>query len=182
MPGYLRSETGAGGHPELGDAAARTWGERVPASIRPLAEFPSKAVLEIERRSFSCPWGAADFARALSEPATVCLGLAAADELAGFAIGYVERRGFHLATLAVAPRQRRRGYGSLLLWACYAHARERGCVTCTLEMRISNQAAAALYSRHGFTVAGVRWGYYTRPVEDGVIMRLDLRTAPAPAC
>ena len=41
-------------------------------------------------------------------------------------------------------------------------------------MRVSNDAARALYTRHGFTAAGRRRRYYTTPVEDALVMRLPL--------
>ena len=45
----------------------------------------------------------------------------------------------------------------------------------TLEVRRSNEPARLLYERFGFTVAGVRRGYYTKPVEDALVLwREDL--------
>ena len=40
----------------------------------------------------------------------------------------------------------------------------------TLEVRASNQAAIALYEKHGFHQAGLRKGYYQHPREDAIIM------------
>ena len=36
--------------------------------------------------------------------------------------------------------------------------------------RASNQAAIALYEKHGFEQAGLRKGYYQKPREDAIIM------------
>ena len=53
-------------------------------------------------------------------------------------------------------------------------ARAAGCRAVLLEVRVSNDAARALYARHGFTTAGRRRRYYTAPVEDALVMRLPL--------
>jgi len=39
-----------------------------------------------------------------------------------------------------------------------------------LEVRKSNEAAIALYKKHGYKPVGLRKNYYTSPVEDAVIM------------
>ena len=43
----------------------------------------------------------------------------------------------------------------------------------TLEVRVSNAAAIALYERLGFEPRGVRRGYYTDNREDALIMWKD---------
>jgi len=43
----------------------------------------------------------------------------------------------------------------------------------TLEVRRSNEAARLLYERFGFSVAGVRPEYYSKPVEDALILWRD---------
>ena len=40
-------------------------------------------------------------------------------------------------------------------------------------LRRSNDAARTLYERFGFTVAGVRPAYYTKPVEDALVLWRD---------
>ena len=40
----------------------------------------------------------------------------------------------------------------------------------TLEVRRSNDPARLLYEKFAFTVAGVRRGYYSNPVEDALVL------------
>jgi ribosomal-protein-alanine N-acetyltransferase len=47
---------------------------------------------------------------------------------------------------------------------------ERGCANLTLEVRMSNSGAQALYQRFGFVPAGVRKGYYPETREDALVM------------
>ena len=49
-------------------------------------------------------------------------------------------------------------------------AKEVGIGDCTLEVRISNQPAIALYESLGFKGEGVRPKFYEKPVEDALIM------------
>jgi ribosomal protein S18 acetylase RimI-like enzyme len=49
----------------------------------------------------------------------------------------------------------------------------RGARQIYLEVRESNAPARALYAAHGFTEVGRRKGYYRRPVEDAIVLRLD---------
>lgn len=40
----------------------------------------------------------------------------------------------------------------------------------TLEVRASNQAARALYEKHGYCPVGYRRGFYIKPAEDAVLL------------
>ena len=44
----------------------------------------------------------------------------------------------------------------------------------TLEVRQSNAVAIKLYLKMGFTLLGVRKGYYSNPTEDADVMSFDL--------
>ena len=79
-----------------------------------------------------------------------------------------------LLTIATVPRARRRGLAAAMLRELIGLARAAGCRAVLLEVRVSNDAARALYARHGFTTAGRRQRYYTAPVEDALVMRLPL--------
>jgi ribosomal-protein-alanine N-acetyltransferase len=46
---------------------------------------------------------------------------------------------------------------------------DRGCEAMTLEVRVSNAGAQALYRRFGFVPAGVRQRYYEN-TEDAIVM------------
>ena len=76
----------------------------------------------------------------------------------------------HINNLAVLPEVRRGGIGSALLEHVLRHGADSGAQRATLEVRQSNDAARILYERFGFTVAGVRRGYYSKPVEDALVL------------
>jgi len=76
----------------------------------------------------------------------------------------------HIVTIAVREDERRRGLGELLLAASLEAAMEAGQDVVTLEYRISNQAARAMYEKYGFEQVGVRARYYSDNHEDAVLM------------
>ena len=76
----------------------------------------------------------------------------------------------HINNLAVLPEERRAGIGSALLQFVLNEGAALGARRATLEVRRSNQLARLMYERFGFTVAGVRRGYYTKPVEDALVL------------
>ena len=76
----------------------------------------------------------------------------------------------HITNVAVAESWRRQGVAREILAAMEREYPVRGILYATLEVRVSNQAARALYVQNGFTEAGIRPKYYEKPQEDAVIM------------
>lgn len=76
----------------------------------------------------------------------------------------------HVHTVAVRPEWRRRGIGRALMRAVFRDAAAEGAERATLEVRRSNDPARRLYEGLGFEVRGTRPAYYTRPVEDALLL------------
>lgn len=76
----------------------------------------------------------------------------------------------HITTIASAPEVRRRGVGELVLNGLIDAARDLGANHLTLEVRVSNTPAQALYLKYGFEARGTRRRYYTDNNEDALIM------------
>ena len=76
----------------------------------------------------------------------------------------------HIVTIAVAAAERRRGLGELLLIAAIELAQRREQEVVTLECRVSNTGAQALYDKYSFERVGIRKRYYTDNDEDALIM------------
>jgi ribosomal-protein-alanine N-acetyltransferase len=75
-----------------------------------------------------------------------------------------------VTTLSVDPRWHRHKIGTRVLLALAREAIARGATGLTLEVRLSNVGAQALYRRFGFEPVGVRKGYYVETKEDALIM------------
>jgi ribosomal-protein-alanine N-acetyltransferase len=79
----------------------------------------------------------------------------------------------HINNLAVLPEFRREGIASALLTRVLQEGAGLGARRATLEVRRSNEPARLLYERFGFSIAGVRHGYYSNPIEDALILWRD---------
>jgi ribosomal-protein-alanine N-acetyltransferase len=150
-----------------------------PIEIRRLGYSDLPAVMAIERRSFTAPWSLPMFVLELSKPTGVCLAAIAAGgegargrgvegELVGYLVCAHYDRAWHLMNIAVEPARRREGIGRALMDELLAHAGESA--SYTLEVRVSNATAIALYESYGFRNAGTRRRYYSDNGEDAVIM------------
>jgi ribosomal-protein-alanine N-acetyltransferase len=129
------------------------------------------AVEPIERASYPTPWSRGMFSTELSKPTSRSLAAIAPDgALAGYLIlsRYVDA--WHVMNVAVAPEHRRRGVASALLERLFAETAVDARRGYTLEVRVSNAAAIALYERFGFRSSGLRRAYYTDNREDAIIM------------
>jgi ribosomal-protein-alanine acetyltransferase len=95
-------------------------------------------------------------------------------ELAG-AVASREAAGeSEILNLAVAPNRRRRGVGRQLMETALEGAVSAGARRVFLEVRESNGAARAFYSRLGFVEGGRRRNYYRQPSEDALLLSRNL--------
>ncbi len=140
-------------------------------TIRRLAYSDLPAVISIERRSFPTPWSLAMFVLELSKPSGICLAATAGDELRGYLVCSRYDQVWHLMNVAVAPEHRRAGVARRLISQLLEES--GGELPFTLEVRVSNHGAIAMYERLGFRSAGVRPRYYQDNGEDALIMWLD---------
>lgn len=79
----------------------------------------------------------------------------------------------HIVSVAVLERYRRQGLGELLVIGAIEMGMARGAQVVTLEARVSNEPAKALYAKYGFHEVGLRRRYYADNHEDAVIMTTD---------
>lgn len=132
------------------------------------------ALVAIERRCFSDPWSEASFRESLGASWSFGLVVQMADDVVGYLIVREAAGTGEILNLAVDPPHRRGGIASALLEAGLAALRRRSVQEVYLEVRASNQPAQTLYRRAGFLPVGRRRTYYRNPVEDALVLRLDL--------
>ena len=145
--------------------------------IEPLTVADIGDVLALEEAAFTNPWTRAMYEAELENTGvSYCYLARDANRLAvGFCSFWRVLDELHINNLAVLPDFRRTGIGSTLLRFVLNKGLELGALRATLEVRRSNDPARALYERFGFSVAGVRINYYSKPVEDALVLwREDL--------
>jgi ribosomal-protein-alanine N-acetyltransferase len=133
-----------------------------------------RPVLRIEEACYPSPWSATLFLSELAQRTSRRYTVAVVGPLV---VGYsglmvVEDEG-HVTTLTVDPAWHGRRLGTLLLLDVVRAAPPRGVRRLTLEVRVGNAPARALYHRFGFAPVGVRKNYYAETGEDAIIMWTD---------
>ena len=76
----------------------------------------------------------------------------------------------HVITISVHPRYRGLGLGEWLLLTLLEEGQKLAADEATLEVRVSNFVAQALYLKYGFQEVGHRSGYYSNNGEDALIL------------
>ncbi|MDO4269982.1 MAG: ribosomal protein S18-alanine N-acetyltransferase [Eubacteriales bacterium] len=141
--------------------------------IVPMEERHIAPLAAIERACFHAPWSEEALREELGK------GIFLVAEREGAAVGYIGCQTVldegYVTNVAVSPGWRRQGVGRALVRAFASHAKARGLAFVTLEARVSNAPAIALYRGEGFVPVGIRRGFYTSPAEDAVLMTLFLK-------
>jgi ribosomal-protein-alanine N-acetyltransferase len=153
----------------------------VPASlatIRTMVRPDLPAVVEIENASYSMPWGESTFRALLKRGDADLIVADVGPAVVGYAVWWHTLDQAELGNVAVAQAYRRRGIATRLVAESVRRAATRHVREMFLEVRKSNRGANDLYSGLGFLPVGVRRGYYIRPVEDAIVMRLAIPAPP----
>ena len=139
--------------------------------IVPMTEAHLDGVAELEKATFSIPWSRTEFEREIKENNMAIYYVAVED---GKVIGYagmwhVVVEG-HITNVGVLEEARRKGVGSMLMEKLIAIAVEKQMFGMTLEVRMGNAPAQALYHKYCFKAEGIRKNYYPDTKEDAIIM------------
>jgi [ribosomal protein S18]-alanine N-acetyltransferase len=130
-----------------------------------------RRVLSIEARVYPRPWSASLFLSELAQRSTRSYIVGRYEgEVVGYAGLMFTGLEAHITNIAVDPTFHGRKVGTRLLLTLITEAIARGAETISLEVRVSNLAAQAMYEQFGFTAVGTRKGYYIETNEDAFVM------------
>ncbi len=145
---------------------------RGEVTIEPMRRRHLRQVLGIEAQVYPRPWSIGIFQTELIEARRGARSYFVARQ-DGAVVGYAGLMfapdEAHVTNIAVDPAHHRSKIGTRLLLRLAHVAIERGCSALSLEVRVSNSPAQAMYQRFGFAPAGVRKNYYEN-VEDAIVM------------
>jgi ribosomal-protein-alanine N-acetyltransferase len=148
----------------------------VSLSVRAMREGDLDSVLAIAASLKEAPqWPRAAYIAAMDpdgSPPRIALVAEADSGVVGFAVASVLLPDAELESIAVAGAVQRRGLGNFLLGELVNELKAEGVAALLLELRASNDRAAALYERAGFDKVGTRRAYYQNPPEDALLLKL----------
>ena len=128
----------------------------------------------IEWESFTEPWTYSTLVSELENEANHFQVADIGFVVTGYCILRKNSDDCEILRMAVDRSQRRTGIADALMTSMFNYAKSEGLKNMFLEVRCSNEAAIALYEKHGFKVISTRDKYYTKPVEDAFVMACKL--------
>ena len=146
----------------------------VGEQIRAMQRADLSAVIALEQACDLSSWGMDGYEKELSNPTALLLVATSHQQFAGYFSGRVMVDEFELFSIAVVSKLRRQGIGRKLLEAGLNKLYQRGIHRCLLEVRAANLAAQNLYRDYGFRPIGLRRNYYHHPLDDALVMALEV--------
>jgi ribosomal-protein-alanine N-acetyltransferase len=145
----------------------------------PMRRRHLRSVLRIEAQVYPRPWSLSLFVSELALRSSRSYVVA---RVGGSVLGYaglmLAGDDAHVTTIAVDPAWHRHKVGTRLLSHLAREAIKRGAKHLTLEVRVSNDPAQAMYRRFGFKPAGIRKNYYVETNEDALVMWAEAIDTP----
>ena len=133
-----------------------------------------RKVLSIESRVYPRPWSTSLFLSELAQRNTRTYLVARhGPEVVGYAGMMFTGREAHVTNIAVDPDWHGQKIGTRLLLRLLTEAIARGAEILSLEVRVTNDVAQSMYEKFGFSVVGVRKGYYIETHEDALVMVVE---------
>jgi ribosomal-protein-alanine N-acetyltransferase len=148
------------------------WLGRSPPSLSEARPNDAAAIAALHTASFQRGWGEDEVYRLLIEK-TVVAHRAMSTTMIGFILSRMAAGEAEILSIAIAPRQRGRGFARPLLDLHLRRLAGLGTRAVFLEVDDSNAPARALYRRAGFRDVGRRQSYYQSGAS-ALVLRRDL--------
>jgi ribosomal-protein-alanine N-acetyltransferase len=149
--------------------------------IEPMRRRHLKGIMAIEPRVYPRPWSASVFIDEIDmahRGQRVYIVAKLRGQLVGYAGMILGVDEAHVTNIAVEPQRHRQGVGRRLMVHLARAARAKGYKAMTLEVRVTNVGAQAMYRKFGFAPAGIRKKYYEQ-TEDAIVMWANDIDTPA---
>ncbi len=143
------------------------------------------AVMNVEKECGLAKWTAGGYREEIVRESSLILKAICDTEIAGFiASRFAAERELtdntkiyseiDVLNFGVLKKYRRRGVGGALLDELIERASKIQIESVWLEVRESNTEAINLYQRKGFSAIQTRKNFYARPLENALILKLDI--------
>jgi ribosomal-protein-alanine N-acetyltransferase len=143
----------------------------VEVVMAPMRTKDLRGVLAVEQAVFPHPWSHRLFVEELAQRKSRAYRAAwVGSEIVGFAGQMFIDDESHVNNIAVDPAWQGRRLGEALMVDLVRTGLSRGARHLTLEVRVGNEPALALYHRFGMAPVGVRRNYYPETGDDALVM------------
>lgn len=141
-----------------------------PFEIRYAQSDDIHAIALIEKQCFSHGWSENSLQSEISKQSSrLIVGVVNSAVVGYMSFGTVLDEGY-INNVAVHRDFRKIGIATAMILRSISAGKDMGLSFLTLEVRTSNSAAIALYSKCGFLSVGARKNFYSSPDEDGLLM------------
>lgn len=137
------------------------------------AEEDTEEITKMEAEYFTDSWSENSIKLQIQNQRIIVLKYSGA--IIGYCIFMIAADEGEILRIAIDKNMRLAGMGKKLLEEVIAKMQESGCKEVFLEVRASNEGAAALYKSTGFEEIGVRKGYYSDNHEDAKLFKLEIK-------
>jgi [ribosomal protein S18]-alanine N-acetyltransferase len=142
-----------------------------PFQVRPYQSGDSEALSEICRQSpEAAQWSKESYEQAHASGQIVLIA-ETNNRICGFLVARIIADEAEILNTAVDPAHRGKGIGTLLLTTAISAVQAHTVKSIFLEVRESNSAAIAFYTKQGFAKTAQRREYYSAPTENAVVMK-----------
>lgn len=138
--------------------------------VRTLKIEDAAAVAEIEHQTYSDAWSEKGVMETIQNPNTLCLAAEKSGKIIGYLLVYTAVDEAEIARVTTIKEVRRHGIATGLLDVLLQYCKKQKIEKVLLDVRENNKDARAFYEKYGFTIDGVRPGFYDNPKEDAVLM------------
>ena len=148
--------------------------------IREAISADISSILELDQRSAGLAhWTPQEYIRVVANKAShsVLVAESGNGTLIGFLAGRRIGDEWDLENIVVEASRQKQGVAGRLLSAFIDLVGRERAKSIHLEVRFSNVAAIALYSKFGFAQNGSRKSYYSDPAEDAILFSLSLENS-----
>ena len=139
-------------------------------TFRKLTPDDAESIAALEAKCFAMPWSREDFWRETRNELAEYIVGELDGKIVAYAGAWVSFDQAEVMHVAVEPKFRGQGLGTLIFGELIKAVKIRGAASITLEVRPSNIAAIKLYESFGLKSVGRRKGYYLDNGEDALIM------------
>lgn len=152
--------------------------EHQESAIFDILPMTVECIVSVKNLEVECglsPWSHVDYKKETSRSDSISFIAKRKNKVVGFAIARViTPNEIELYNIAVAEMFRNFGVGGSLLDHILNDPKAQNVSCVWLELRESNYAAARFYEKKGFVKAYIRNKFYRAPLENAIVMRLDL--------